>query len=701
MKKQIFTLLALLLTVCSGALADDFTVGLTQSIDDVNKTLGTVTMTGYGDYVTVGANERGSEVDTYKETGANRTVYIGNTAYISDAQWRKKVNTSDYSANQWVGYTLTIKNGYKLNITGVHGMLAVADDTYKWKVSIQNASGTVLYESKDKTTTKKNTANWSVNTTELDAAVQAALTGLTGQVKVKVYMYQGGSTKYFAIPYLTINGNVEEDSRTNYTVTATASPVAGGIVSGGGDWVEGSDVVLAATPNIGYKFVKWTVDGVDSATNPYTISNISAAHTAVATFEALYKVTYNLDGYAGTVSKVLKNANLGEVYADKDGKYTIPSYAHRYFYREGYILSGWQDQDENTYTTGQEITLTKDITLTPTWIATTASLNDSKGRSVVTWNLRFSQILFDAWQGSGAVGYYTKPQSVNGETIAVPMIIDATKGKVDNSGRASNDNAQVNSGTKFTIPAVPGMKIEIANANTDFSTTTIAGSTDYEGTGTKSISYVYEGFDATIDIVINENNQYLKTIVVTYPVTAANVTITPAKEYTTYVTEAALDFTGLDIKAYVAKGASASEVMMESVTTVPAGTPLVLKKGDAVSYDVPVIASADAPADNLLVASDGKSKIGGEGKWDYVLSNNLFHHALEGVLPAGKAYLHLVAEPGARELSLSFEDGDVTAISNVNRETITNNGYFNLAGQRVAQPTKGLYIVNGRKVVVK
>ena len=185
----------------------------------------------------------------------------------------------------------------------------------------------------------------------------------------------------------------------------------------------------------------------------------------------------------------------------------------------------------------------------------------------------------------------------------------------------------------------------------------------------------------------------------------SEVTIEPAKLYTTYVTPFALDFTGLELKAYVATTvattASESKVMMESVTTVPAGTPLVLKKGDDASYDVPVIASADAPETNWLVASDGKSTIGGEGKWDYVLSNGMFYHASAGVLPAGKAYLHLDAEPGARELSLSFEDGDVTAISNVNRETITNNGYFNLAGQRVAQPTKGLYIVNGRKVVVK
>ena len=47
------------------------------------------------------------------------------------------------------------------------------------------------------------------------------------------------------------------------------------------------------------------------------------------------------------------------------------------------------------------------------------------------------------------------------------------------------------------------------------------------------------------------------------------------------------------------------------------------------------------------------------------------------------------------------EGGETTGITTVNHETITNSRYFNLSGQRVAQPTKGLYIVNGRKVVIK
>jgi lipocalin len=281
------------------------------------------------------------------------------------------------------------------------------------------------------------------------------------------------------------------------------------------------------------------------------------------------------------------------------------------------------------------------------------------------------------------------------------MIVDATGGKVDNSSRAGNDNAQVNAGTKFTIPAVSGMKIEIADANIEFSTTTIAGTTEYDGKGTKSISYTYTGTDETIDIVINEGNQYLKTIKVTYPVTAANVTIAPAKEYTTYIAPAALDFTGLDIKAYVATEATVSAITVEPVTTVPAGTALVLKKGNAASYDVPVIASATAPAKNKLKGSATASYNVEKDGDAYVLSNGAFHPVKKGKLAAGKAYILKADVPtAAPELSIVF--GNLTGIQNITTAVKQSEGVvFDLQGRKVAQPAKGLYIVNGKKVVIK
>ena len=48
------------------------------------------------------------------------------------------------------------------------------------------------------------------------------------------------------------------------------------------------------------------------------------------------------------------------------------------------------------------------------------------------------------------------------------------------------------------------------------------------------------------------------------------------------------------------------------------------------------------------------------------------------------------------------QEGGETGIAKINNKAnVENNVYFNMAGQRVAQPAKGLYIVNGKKVVIK
>ena len=66
---------------------------------------------------------------------------------------------------------------------------------------------------------------------------------------------------------------------------------------------------------------------------------------------------------------------------------------------------------------------------------------------------------------------------------------------------------------------------------------------------------------------------------------------------------------------------------------------------------------------------------------------------------ANKAYLAVPNGSGARE-GMWFNDDVTTGINAVeNAETV--KAVYNLAGQRVAQPTRGLYIVNGKKIVIK
>lgn len=91
-----------------------------------------------------------------------------------------------------------------------------------------------------------------------------------------------------------------------YTVTVQASPADGGTVSGGGTFVEGTNVTVTATPASWYEFKGWT-DGAETASGnaSYTFQVISN-RTLTANFE---KITVKPSG-------PLSGLNRREIYID-------------------------------------------------------------------------------------------------------------------------------------------------------------------------------------------------------------------------------------------------------------------------------------------------------------------------------------------------------------------------------------------------
>ena len=185
----------------------------------------------------------------------------------------------------------------------------------------------------------------------------------------------------------------------------------------------------------------------------------------------------------------------------------------------------------------------------------------------------------------------------------------------------------------------------------------------------------------------------------------ATVCVTDAK-YATYYTTRALNFGSTGITVYTAKN-NATSVTLNVVAggQVPANTPVVLYKEDAdgTPINVPLIASADPVGSNDLSVVGAGGLSGEDGV--YVLakkSNGVGFYLWDKsvTLNEGKVCLRTGAS-SAREF-LSFDQGETTGINAalMNNERM-NNEVYNLNGQRVAQPTKGLYIVNGRKVVIK
>ena len=177
----------------------------------------------------------------------------------------------------------------------------------------------------------------------------------------------------------------------------------------------------------------------------------------------------------------------------------------------------------------------------------------------------------------------------------------------------------------------------------------------------------------------------------------------------TFASTKALDLSKLPegVKAYKVATAAGSSARLEEVTVaVAAGTGLIFKGTKDATYNIPVAESASTLSGNLLVGvtdAAGYTTTSDTDAYALSKSDGMLHPVAANVtIPTGKAYLPAsYFASNARSISLVFDD-ETTGIgaSLMNSERV-NNEVYNLNGQRVAQPSKGLYIVNGRKVVIK
>ena len=67
---------------------------------------------------------------------------------------------------------------------------------------------------------------------------------------------------------------------------------------------------------------------------------------------------------------------------------------------------------------------------------------------------------------------------------------------------------------------------------------------------------------------------------------------------------------------------------------------------------------------------------------------------------SNKAYLKLNGAPVKGAIRINLGDKELTAINGVITESAPK-AIYDLSGRRVENPTTGLYIVNGKKVLVK
>lgn len=234
-----------------------------------------------------------------------------------------------------------------------------------------------------------------------------------------------------------------------------------------------------------------------------------------------------------------------------------------------------------------------------------------------------------------------------------------------------------------------GIGAEVFSADVSYANLNVLTSEEYAVTDGTAIKFLAEGCgdNSALDYIIIQQ-------------TAASVAIKTTG--TTFSSAYAVDCANLPsgVKAYKVSTVAGGKATAEEVTeAVKAETGLILVATAAGNYNIPVAASgSDISATNLLKAAVTEKTVAANEA--YGLSEGKFYLLEAGTIPAGKAYLQASDITAAPELSIVF-GGEATGIDTVKGEGFTVNGYYNLNGQRVAQPTKGLYIVNGHKVVIK
>lgn len=220
---------------------------------------------------------------------------------------------------------------------------------------------------------------------------------------------------------------------------------------------------------------------------------------------------------------------------------------------------------------------------------------------------------------------------------------------------------------------------------------------------------------------------------------SANMRGRDGKYYTTLYVDFPFKIVG-DVKAYTIEGVNAQNVqgyyfakvkkLAQQGDVVPAQTAVVLECNSTNPVDNQLLPQGDETpqtSGNRLCGTffgaviNGLEVKDGAGNaynvtYDNVRAFNIntadarnpigFYKLNSAVtsVPGNKAFLVLTStEAQAKSFVLSFDDGETTGIEtiNVEKNAAEDGVYYDLQGHRVEHPTRGIYILNGKKVVVK
>lgn len=228
------------------------------------------------------------------------------------------------------------------------------------------------------------------------------------------------------------------------------------------------------------------------------------------------------------------------------------------------------------------------------------------------------------------------------------------------------------------------------------------GSVTYTGSFPEGSYFVGDNNVSTTNVLSYSQYGFVKELSVYIPLVTVSVSEAGFATYAT--TNNVVVPNDENVKVMTVKvNAEGTAITLNDVaagTVIPANTGILVKApaGNCdfvvTSEEGTALAKNDLKAATADVTSDGAkffalTKIG--EKVCFALVENGV------VIPAGKAYLKVAKDPAAKFFSL---DGEATGINNV-KTAKADGAYYTLEGVKTTKPVKGLYIHNGKKIVVK
>lgn len=312
-----------------------------------------------------------------------------------------------------------------------------------------------------------------------------------------------------------------------------------------------------------------------------------------------------------------------------------------------------------------------------------------------------------------AVVTITDDAIIPGSNVQKLVLTDAGDGKWMFCVGTSADAGFLTSGTTSTSNQLKTTTDPDDNANATIEVTDGNAAIVFQGTGTRK-TLRFNGVSGQMMFSCYGSGQQDVQIYKEVERTSVNVTIGDTEYATLYYSDVNLTVPeGVTAKTYKANGTALVELNSYNTgDVIPAGTGVVLN-GAAGDYTFAITTeSGTASEENMLSGSDEAAETMGGAKY-YMLSLaatggnetvGFYYGAADGAAFTNGAHKAYLAVPeGTEAKATGYAFNEVTGINDITREQVTDGVWYTIDGKRLnGEPTvKGIYVVNGKKVVIK